>query len=215
MSETRMDDCRKPEFEEFLRRRISEAGGITFAEYMGHCLYHPRFGYYMGPRTRIGKEGDFFTSSSVHSLFGRLIARQLRQMWEVLGQGAFAVAEQGAGEGHLCLDILDAAAEESPDFYRNLRYRLVEISPDNRQRQEKLLSGHRDRVEWCALEDLDGLEGCFLSNELIDAFPVHLVENRDGELQEVFVILRERFPRRGAASSVESGNRPIFLVPGH
>jgi SAM-dependent MidA family methyltransferase len=191
MTEARMDYSEKPEFEAFLRRRIAETGGITFAEYMGHCLYHPRFGYYMGQRTRIGKEGDFFTSSSVHSLFGRLIARQLRQMWEILGRGDFAVAEQGAGEGHLCLDILDSAAEEAPDFYRNLRFRLVEISPDNRQRQENLLSSHRERVEWCTLEDLDGLEGCFLSNELIDAFPVHLVENRDGELQEVFVVLRD------------------------
>jgi SAM-dependent MidA family methyltransferase len=191
MNENMNDDCRKPELEAFLRSRIEEAGGITFSEYMEHCLYHPRSGYYMGPRTRIGKEGDFFTSSSVHSLFGRLISRQLRQMWKILGQRSFTVAEQGAGEGHLCLDILNAAEEEAPDFYRDLRFRLVEISPDNRRRQEKLLSGHKQKVEWCSLEDLNGVEGCFLSNELIDAFPVHVVENREGELQEVFVVFRD------------------------
>ena len=66
----------RPELEAILRRRIREAGGITFAEFMEHCLYHPEYGYYMASRERIGKQGDFFTSTSVHSLFGQLIARQ-------------------------------------------------------------------------------------------------------------------------------------------
>jgi len=179
------------ELERILRRRIEQAGGIPFAEFMEHCLYHPEHGYYMAARERIGKQGDFFTSTSVHSLFGRLVSRQLGQMWELLGRGSFTVAEQGAGEGHLCLDILNALRDENPDFYRILRYRLVELSPDNRQRQRQLLEEHGERVDWCSLEDLAGMEGCFLSNELVDAFPVHLVEKRDGVLKEVFVVARE------------------------
>ncbi|WP_432823267.1 class I SAM-dependent methyltransferase, partial [Trichloromonas sp.] len=182
---------RRPELEAFIRRRIAEAGGITFAEYMGHCLYHPEYGYYIAARERIGKGGDFFTSTSVHSAFGRLICRQLEQMWQLLGKGEFTIAEQGAGEGHLCLDILDAAAAEHPEFYRALSYCLVEISPDNRQRQKALLGTHLDRIRWSSLADLDGMEGCFLSNELVDAFPVHLVEMKDGQLQEVFVVDRD------------------------
>lgn len=180
----------KPELVAALRELIAAQGGITFANYMGQCLYHPEYGYYTSARTRIGKEGDFFTSSSVHSLFGRLIARQLEQMWQLLGSGEFTIAEQGAGEGHLCGDILDAAAEEFPDFYANLRYRIVEISPDHQQRQAGNLATHLQagRVEWCELDDLRGMEGCFLTNELVDAFPVHLVEKREGKLQEVFVV---------------------------
>jgi SAM-dependent MidA family methyltransferase len=179
----------KPELEELIRRRIAEAGGgIPFAEFMALCLYHPEYGYYMAPRSRIGREGDFFTSSSVHSLFGRLIARQLRQMWDLLGRGPFTVAEQGAGEGHLALDILDAVREEAPDFYTQLTYQLVEISPDNRARQEQQLAGHRQRIGWCVLEELAGMQGCILSNELADAFPVHVIEKHEGELKEVFVV---------------------------
>jgi SAM-dependent MidA family methyltransferase len=178
----------QPDLTALIRRRIDGTGGIPFAEFMALCLYEPQYGYYMAPRTRIGREGDFFTSSSVHALFGRLIARQLRQMWEILGRGPFVVAEQGAGEGHLALDILAAAAAEAPDFYRQLRYRLVEISPDARARQQELLAVHLQQVDWCGLEELRGMEGCFLSNELVDAFPVHLVEKRDGELREVFVV---------------------------
>lgn len=180
----------KPELVAVLRDQIEAQGGINFADYMGQCLYHPDYGYYTSPRTRIGKEGDFFTSSSVHSLFGRLIARQLEQMWRLLGSEEFTIAEQGAGEGHLCGDILDAVAEEFPDFYDKLFYRIVEISPDHQQRQASNLSQHLEagRVEWCELNDLRGMEGCFLTNELVDAFPVHLIERREGELKEVFVV---------------------------
>lgn len=180
----------KPQLVALLRALIAERDGISFAEFMEHCLYHPEFGYYTSARTRIGKEGDFFTSSSVHFLFGRLIARQLHQMWQLLGEGDFTIAEQGAGEGHLCGDILDATAKEYPDFYAALRYRIVEISPDHQQRQADNLKPHLQagRVEWCALEELQGMEGCFLTNELVDAFPVHLVEKREGEVREVFVV---------------------------
>lgn len=180
----------KPELVEQLRQRIESTGGLTFAEFMGECLYHPDYGYYTSPRTRIGKEGDFFTSSSVHSLFGRLIARQLEQMWQLLGQGEFVIAEQGAGEGHLCLDILDALAAEFPDFYQTLQYKIVEISPDHRRGQAGNLRQHvaAGRVSWCALDELRGMQGCVLTNELVDAFPVHLVDKTDGKLREIYVV---------------------------
>lgn len=180
----------KPELLAGLQRRIEAEGGIPFSDFMGEALYHPEFGYYTAPRQRIGKEGDFFTSSSVHSLFGRLIARQLEQMWQLLGQGNFVIAEQGAGEGHLCLDILDALEEEFPEFYRQVSYRIVEISPDHQRGQVANLQRHADagRLLWCGLQDLQAMQGCFLTNELVDAFPVHLIEKRDGKLQEVFLI---------------------------
>ena len=180
----------KTELVAALRQRIEAQGGLAFADFMGDALYHPEFGYYAAPRRRIGKEGDFFTSSSVHSLFGRLLARQLEQMWRLLNQGAFVVAEQGAGEGHLALDILDALEEEFPDFYRVVDYRIIEISPDHQRGQAANLLRHfqAGRLSWCALAELQGMVGCVLSNELVDAFPVHLVEKHAGQLQEVFVI---------------------------
>ena len=173
-----------------LRQQVDCSAGISFAEFMEQALYHPEYGYYIAARNRIGKQGDFFTSSSVHSCFGQLIARQLEQMWQVMGHGHFVIAEQGAGEGHLCLDILDALAKDSPEFYAQLEYRLVEISLDNRQRQKQTLEQHLDagRISWCELEDLRGMQGCVVSNELIDAFPVHLIEKHAGELREVYVV---------------------------
>jgi len=180
----------KPKLVAALRDKIDLEGGISFADYMATALYHPEYGYYTSPRQRIGKAGDFFTSSSVHSLFGRLIARQLEQMWQLLGCGSFTVAEQGAGDGHLCLDILDALAEDFPEFYARVNYRIVEISPDHQRSQTVNLEKHltAGRLQWTSLDRLAGMQGCFLSNELVDAFPVHLLEKRDGELLEVFVV---------------------------
>lgn len=183
----------KPQLVELLRQRIEAEGGIPFADYMSACLYHSEYGYYTGARERIGKGGDFFTSSSVHALFGRLVARQLVQMWELLGRGPFTLVEQGAGEGHLALDVLDALVEESPEMYELLDYRLVEVSPDNRDRQKNRLGKHvtAGRISWCSEEGLSGLSGCVLSNELVDAFPLHLVEMTADGLREVFVVNTE------------------------
>ncbi len=187
---TRSSAEEKPEFINWLRQYIDARQGITFAHFMEQALYHPDHGYYTSARTRIGKQGDFFTSSSVHPCFGRLIARQLEQMWQLLGGGQFVVAEQGAGEGHLAVDVLDALREDFPSFYQSLCYRIVEISSDARKRQQETLQQHvaADRVDWCALDDLAGMRGCLLSNELVDAFPVHLVQTVGGEMREVYVV---------------------------
>lgn len=182
------EQCPPSPLKNLLVERILVDGPLPFSKFMEDCLYHPEYGYYMTSRQRIGREGDFFTSSCVHALFGQLIARQLRQMWEILGCPAnFVIAEQGAGEGHLCLDVLNALAIESPEFYSLLRYRIVEISAENRSRQAQLLGKHQNAVSWCQQGDLADMIGCYLSNELVDAFPVHLVEKRAGKLHEVYV----------------------------
>jgi len=178
---------RKTQLAALLHRQILQTGKICFAEFMAQALYHPQLGYYMAPRDRIGKAGDFFTSSSVNALFGRLVARQLVEMDRILSSGVFQIVEQGAGEGHLALDILDALAEESPDLYNRLSYTLVEVSSDNRDRQAGHLAGHADKVRWSGENEWTMTSGCFLSNELIDAFPVHVVEKRAGKIQEVLV----------------------------
>lgn len=176
-----------------LQQQIDATAGITFAQFMEQALYHPEHGYYLTERTRIGKQGDFFTSSSVNSCFGQLLAKQLEQMWQILECGDFTIIEQGGGDGHLCLDILDALADDFPEFYAQVEYRLIEISPASCQRQAKTLQRHLDagRVNWCNLEDIQEVQGCFVSNELVDAFPVHLIENHAETLQEIYVVNRE------------------------
>jgi len=173
--------------QQIIADEIATRGPMPFAEFMARCLYHPQYGYYMHPRTRIGKEGDFFTSSSVHALFGGLLARQLAEMGQLLSDAPFTLVEQGAGEGHLMNDVLDALRRTAPDFYQRLQVVLIEVSPDNRQRQALQLAAHSEKIVWCSFDDLQPFTGCFLSNELIDAFPVHMLEMHNSVLREVHV----------------------------
>jgi SAM-dependent MidA family methyltransferase len=188
---------------ELLRRRIEAEGAITFHDYMVTVLYHPQHGYYAS-RQPIGREGDYLTSPEVHSIFGALAGKQLRQFWQLMGEPAtFDVLEQGAGTGRLARDILRWAARREPAFDRALRYRIVEISASLRAQQQATLVDVRDgQIEW--LNELpEEIEGCVLSNELLDSFPVHRAVRESGQLLELYVSYRDgRFveERRPASS---------------
>ncbi len=190
---------------ELLRRRIDAEGAIAFHDFMETVLYHPRLGYY-ATREPMGRQGDYLTSPEVHPVFGALVGKQISQFWELLGRPTrFDLVEQGAGTGLLARDILRWAARRTPEFFEAMRYRIVEISPTLRRRQEETLCAlpdHAGRVEW--LEELpEEIEGCLLSNELLDSFPVHRIVHQDAQLLEVYVSCRDgRFEElSGLASS--------------
>ena len=168
---------------------IRAQGPFTFARFMEICLYHPQYGYYSSGRACRGREGDYYTSPTVHPIFGALLGKQVAQMWRIMGSGAFEVVEMGGGEGYLCLDILDYLQREEPQFYAILHYHMVEISPVIIERQQVLLASHQEKVTWHLFDTMGDLkiQGCFLSNELVDAFPVHRVVMEGGALREVFV----------------------------
>ena len=134
----------------FILSQIEERGPISFAQFMDWCLYHPEYGYYRSEKTRIGKDGDYYTGPCVHPMFGHLIARQLFQMAEILGKETFDVVEMGGGRGFLCMDILDWARKHLPDFYKRLRYHLIETTPHFLKEQRRRLSEHEreGRVFW-------------------------------------------------------------------
>lgn len=164
---------------------------ITFAQYMALALYHQEYGYYTS-RVRIGSQGDFFTSSSLGADFGQLLGIQLKQMWHQLGcPHPFSVVEMGAGNGELAQDVLTYFQSlEDPSFVQGLNYIIVERSPNLiQQQQERLKPWLELGVTWQNWSDLakDSIEGCFFSNELVDAFPVHLVQKQGEKLQEVYL----------------------------
>lgn len=166
--------------------RIRDDGPLTFEQFMGMALYEPCLGYYTSERTDIGIHGDFYTSPHLHPLFGALIGRQLQEMWEALGRpGVFRVIEIGGGRGYLSKDILDYLSGK--EIYDSLTYSLVEINPRLRARQEELLSGHRKKLDWPqSLSAAGKVRGCIVSNEVLDALPVHVVQ-MDDRLREVYV----------------------------
>jgi SAM-dependent MidA family methyltransferase len=174
-----------------LAERIRRRGPMPFAEYMDACLYHPQHGYYTKPNQLRGR--DYFTNADVKPLFGRLLTRQLEEMWVFLGRpNPFWLVEAGAASGALAKVVLDFAARTSSDFYAALRYRAVEISQARREAQAALLDEHIRRGRFASAAELpcDIGVGCVFSNELLDALPVHRVVQERGNLREFYVANR-------------------------
>lgn len=168
---------------DIIRKKIQEQGPISFRDFMEMALYYPALGYYNSSKIKIGKEGDFLTSSSLSSAFGAMIGRQIEEMWSASGSGEFTVVEFGAGTGALCKDLLAYLKNNRP-LYDRLDYRIIEKSPVMREEAAKCLN---EKVTWQdSIGDISGITGCILSNELLDNFSVHQVVMQD-ELMEIFV----------------------------
>lgn len=228
-------DIGHPELVDRLVTRIRRDGPLSFADFMEAALYDPEFGYYMTPGPRIGREGDYYTSLDVHPVFAELIGRQIAQAAEILSSdNDFTIVEMGAGKGLLARHLLDSYRRANPAFLSRIRYVLVERSPAmvaaQRQHLRPLLDAGA-RIAWAP--DLSALPagsvtGVFLSNELVDAFPVHRVVMRPLGLREIYVgwadgtfieleappfapTLQEYFDRVGV--SLEAGQRAEVNLP--
>lgn len=176
------------EFLAFLRRKIRNHGGtITFYEYMNDCLYHSRFGYYQKQKQKIGTKGDYYTSSSIHPVFASVFADVYAEICEK-HRRCLPWVEIGAGTGRFAAQFLDAVQCEYPQLYHQMQYFIIEKSQYHLQQQIECLNSHQGKVNW-----LDGYHtwksetAVIYSNELLDAFPVHLIERRDDHLYEVHV----------------------------
>lgn len=185
-----------------IRRRIRERGPITFAEFMEVALYSPLGGYYCGGGSgrgdssspTFGPSGDYYTSPMAHPAFGALLAVQLYQFWLLLGRpNPFHVAELGAGNGQLSRDIIATAADLPGSFSDSLIYLCLDRNPNPLSSPEEMEGSGRHKAGSRASPLIaDGtplrkLRGCILSNELIDAFPVHQVRMDQGQLKEVYI----------------------------
>lgn len=167
-----------------IRARITRLGKITFAEFMELALYHPEDGYYAhkGPAR---PRRDYYTSPAAHPAFGALMAIQLWRMWEALERPSpFHAVEMGAGDGLLARDVTVYVPHVSRPFAEALRYVALDrarppVSPDGSAAPHQRIVADRLPAR--------GVVGCLLSNELVDAFPVHRFQVRDGEVMEVYV----------------------------
>lgn len=175
--------------------RILTEGPISFEDFMEMALYYPGLGYYAKESTVIGRHGDFYTSSHLHPIFGVMMGRQIFEMWRIMEEPYFQIVEMGAGEGYLARDMLDYLSKTKSEglrkFFENLSYTIIEINPSIRKRQQGLLYDFLDKVKWVNdIEEIDTLTGCLLSNELLDSFPVRLVEMAE-DLKEIYVSIDE------------------------
>jgi len=190
-----------------LRERITDEiicnGPIPFSRYMELCLYEPELGYYSRPREQFGKAGDFYTSSDVHAVFGRLLARQFEEMWRTLDSPRrIDVIELGPGRGLFARDVVDWSAKQFPELAQAMRYSLVEKSGHLRARLQERLREHIAAERAAVFDSLEGAAAkageniIVFGNEFFDALPVEVVDQRgavrvgieNGRFVEGFVV---------------------------
>ena len=177
---------------ELLAERIRRFGPLTFADYMRECLYHPAHGYYSKAESQ--RFVDYYTSVDVHPIFARLLARQFFEMWQSLGSPAeFALVEGGAGVGRFAGHVLDFCEGKLADFYSVLRYVAVERSALRREQATVQAKRHTAAGHFTAAAEVPAHidDGCFFSNELADALPVHRVVMDGGATKEILVGFRD------------------------
>jgi SAM-dependent MidA family methyltransferase len=131
---------------QIIEQEIRDHGPISFSRYMEMCLYQAKLGYYSRNAEQFGKAGDFYTSSDVNAVFGRLLARQFEEVWKVFGSPpAIEVLELGPGRGLFAQDVLDWSEKKFSGFFRALRYSLAERTPQLRARLRNVLARFIER----------------------------------------------------------------------
>lgn len=181
---------------EFLINKIkkiindSEQGSISYSDFISLALYDRDSGYYMKDRKKIGKEGDFYTNSNVHSVFGKVLARIFAQLVQkdILPP---TICEIGAGTGRLANFILDEWEIIDPVSFAQLRYHIIEMSPYHQEQQLSTIQ-KIDKVQQYEsinemISKIGGFTGFVLSNELFDAFPVDVLHKKENEIFEARV----------------------------
>jgi SAM-dependent MidA family methyltransferase len=185
-----------------IEQEIRDLGPMPFSRYMEHCLYDPDLGYYSRSAEQFGKAGDFYTSSDVHAVFGRLLARQFEEMWRSLGSpNQIDVIELGPGRGLFAQDVLGWTENKFPDFFRPLRYVLIESSKVLRRRIHQTLARHLEsgKVEIVEVYPhnellIRGAPTILFANEFFDALPVEIlgakgslrIDSRGGRFAETW-----------------------------
>lgn len=187
---------------EIIIARIQNEGPISFRDFMEMALYYPGLGYYNAVESKIGAAGDYYTSPVLSSLFGEMIGRQMEEMWMLMEKKSFTIVEYGAGTGALCGALLNYLKTNKP-LYEALRYIIVEKSDSMREKQKQRFP---EKVSWCSsIAEAAPVNGCVLSNEVLDNFAVHKVQMQH-ELKELFVDYKNGFVEISLPASTELKN---------
>jgi len=172
--------------EHIARVIADEDDWIPFSRYMDLALYAQKLGYYSAGTRKFGMHGDFITAPEISPMFARCLSMQARQALRTTGGH---VLEIGPGSGVLAADLFaELKAQGSPPA----KYLLLEVSPDLRDRQRKLLSERfpQDFHRFAWLDQLpEKIRGFVIANEVLDVVPFCMVHRTGGEILERGVVV--------------------------
>ncbi|RCW46521.1 class I SAM-dependent methyltransferase [Paenibacillus prosopidis] len=192
-----------------------DAGGVThtvkcipFRQYMSCCLYDAEYGYYRSGPVRIGKKGDFYTSSGIGRVLAEVIAGYSLQYGRAIGK-PLRLIEWGAGTGRLSAQIAAAGQTLSDHWEERFISILIEDHPSHALASREAFAALKGTIHAQPLLatsdeawEADWLRqpALVLANELLDAFPVHRVQCVNGQLAEL-----------GVAGTAEHGFHDVYM----
>ncbi|WP_127498524.1 class I SAM-dependent methyltransferase [Paenibacillus glycanilyticus] len=166
---------------------------MTFKQYMSLCLYDKQDGYYRSGPVRIGREGDFYTSSAVGAVMAHCLTNYVWDYAVQAAVGRIQLVEWGAGTGRLTMQIQEAWRARA-EYCSDLQCQpvLVEDHPGHLEEAKRTIDSET-ALFLSSDEALQGgghwqeLPAVVLANELLDAFPVNRVTVEQGKLVELGV----------------------------
>jgi SAM-dependent MidA family methyltransferase len=173
-----------------LRQRIRNNGPITFRDWMAEALYDAALGYYCRPGgLRWGRAGDYRTSPEISRLFGATFSRYFAGLYAKLGSPQeWTVTEAGCGSGKFARVLLETFWKRFPNIASATTYVLSERSSESLELARAELAEFSGQTQFQVTEALKTIDpGILFANELIDAFPIHRVMQREGQLAEFYV----------------------------
>ncbi|WP_449621322.1 class I SAM-dependent methyltransferase [Robertmurraya sp. Marseille-Q9965] len=156
---------------------------ITYATFISEALYHSKWGYYIKQEEKVGRRGDFITTSNISDIYGRIMSKWFLKLMKEYDLPA-RVCEIGAGNGRFAAAFLDEWFKNTSEL---LQYFIIEESPYHRELQKEILPIGEQVFQVTNLDELKPFTGVVFSNELFDALPVHVVKKKDGTMMEVMV----------------------------
>ncbi|MBP0724500.1 SAM-dependent methyltransferase [Bacillus sp. RG28] len=178
---------------DILREKIKESAleAIPFDEYMSLCLYHKEKGYYSRMKEKIGRKGDFYTSSTVSHIFSEVIASFFCHLVKnKIVEPIFF--EFGSGNGRFAYGLLNYCQNKEPFVYRSMKYIAIEGSAYHRTLIQKNTEDFTCVEIVSSINSVQSpLNGLIFSNELFDAMPVKVVEFQINNWYEVIIGLNE------------------------
>ncbi|NIK68436.1 SAM-dependent methyltransferase [Paenibacillus sp. BK720] len=169
---------------------------MTFKQYMSLCLYDGQYGYYRSGPVRVGREGDFYTSSAVGAVMAHCLTNHVHEYAARAAVSQIQLVEWGAGTGRLAMQIQEAwqARAEQPSALQ-CRFVLIDDHPGHLEEAKRTLDSKTGRTALFLSSDEAMRSGghwrdrpsVVLANELLDAFPVNRVTVEKGKLVELGV----------------------------
>jgi SAM-dependent MidA family methyltransferase len=161
---------------------------------MQAALYDEEHGYYSRKDlVRWGRQGDYRTSPERSVLFGSTFAHYFSRLFSEMiatRDRRHTLIEVGPGASHFAYSVLETFEKSYPHILKRLTYVLDEVSQDARELSANRLKAFETLIDFKRLSELSPLDsGIIFANELLDAFPVHRVTLREGNLLELYIDL--------------------------